>query len=129
MESGLSIQDYAVLVALSEAEGGRMRAFELGRELAWEKSRLSHHITRMISRDLVRRDKCPTDQRGAFVAITAQGRKAIAAAAPGHVSAVRRYFIDQLTDKELQTLTGISTKIATALSETCEAAMDDCDSD
>ncbi len=54
-EAGLSIQDYAVLVALSESPEGRMRPFELGRELAWEKSRLSHHIKRMIDRDLVRR--------------------------------------------------------------------------
>ena len=117
-DSGLSIQDYAVLVELSESPEGRMRPFELGRELAWEKSRLSHHVTRMIERDLVKREKCPTDQRGAFVAITARGRKAISAAAPGHASAVRRYFIDQLTPVELKALTEISRKVELVLSET-----------
>src|ERR1700722_16442181 len=101
-DAGLSIQDYAVLVELSESAEGRMRPFELGRELAWEKSRLSHHITRMIERDLVKREKCPTDQRGAFVAITPRGRKAISAAAPGHAAAVRRYFIDLLTPTEIE---------------------------
>src|ERR1700730_9475268 len=63
LDSGLSIQDYAVLGQLSESRDGRMRPFELGRELAWEKSRLSHHMTRMIDRNLVKREKCPTDQR------------------------------------------------------------------
>lgn len=117
-DAGLSIQDYAVLVALSESPEGRMRPFELGRELAWEKSRLSHHMTRMIQRDLLKRERCPTDQRGAFVAITSLGRKAISAAAPGHAAAVRRYFIDLLTPTELEALTEIASKVESALSET-----------
>ena len=123
-DAGLSIQDYAVLVELSESAEGRMRPFELGRELAWEKSRLSHHITRMIERDLVKREKCPTDQRGAFVAITPRGRKAISAAAPAHVAAVRRYFIDLLTTSELDTLAEIAQRVDSVLraTEPCDAA-------
>ncbi len=117
-DAGLSIQDYAVLVSLSETPEGRMRPFELGRQLAWEKSRLSHHMTRMIERDLVKREKCATDQRGAFVAITPRGREAISAAAPAHVAAVRRYFIDVLTQAEIDTLAEISRKVGSVLSET-----------
>jgi len=122
-ESGMSEQDYAVLVALSEHPEGTMRAFELGRELAWEKSRLSHHVSRMVDRDLVKRQDCPTDKRGALVGITPKGRKAIKAAAPGHVSSVRRYFIDRLTSRELETLAKIGDKVQKALEETstCES--------
>ncbi len=120
-ESGLSSQDYGVLVALNEQPDGRMRAFELGRELAWEKSRLSHHITRMAERDLVKRMRCPTDQRGSFVAITNTGRKALQAAAPGHVAAVRRYFIDQLSASEIAALTKIAEKTSSALLSACDS--------
>ena len=122
-DAGLSIQDYAVLVALSESPEGRMRAFELGRELAWEKSRLSHHMTRMIDRELVKREKCPTDQRGAFISITARGRDALSAAAPDHVAAVRRNFIDLLSPTELNTLIEIARKVGSVLSESapCDA--------
>jgi DNA-binding MarR family transcriptional regulator len=116
-DSGLSTQDYAVLVALSEQPEGTMRSFELGNELAWEKSRLSHHITRMVERGLVKRQDCPTDKRGAFVGITRGGRKAIEAAAPGHVAGVRRYFIDLLTSRELETLTKIAGKVENVLAE------------
>jgi DNA-binding MarR family transcriptional regulator len=124
-ESGMSTQDYAVLVALSEHPDGTMRSFELGRELAWEKSRLSHHISRMVERELVHRQDCPSDKRGAFVAITPKGRKAIKAAAPGHVSSVRRYFIDQLTARELETLAKIAGKVENALAGTdiCESEL------
>ena len=98
-ESGLSIQDYAVLVALSDRPDGAMRAFEFGHELAWEKSRLSHHITRMAERGLVDHRGCKTDNRSVAWMVTESGRKAIRSAAPGHVASVRRYFIDQLTPR------------------------------
>ncbi len=50
---GLSIADYQVLAHLSEAPEGRLRPFELGGLLRWEKSRLSQHLTRMEGRGLV----------------------------------------------------------------------------
>ena len=52
-DGDLSMSDFAVLVPLSEAPDQRLRAFALGRALQWEKSRLSHHLTRMERRGLV----------------------------------------------------------------------------
>jgi len=49
-DAGLSLGDFDVLVALSEAPGQRLRAFELAAVLEWEKSRLSHHVRRMEQR-------------------------------------------------------------------------------
>ena len=46
VESGLSYPDYHVLVTLTDQPTGQMRLFELGDTLGWEKSRLSHHVTR-----------------------------------------------------------------------------------
>lgn len=115
--SGLSYQDYLVLAALTDRPDGRMRAFELGRELGWEKSRLSHHVARMVERGLVRREKCETDQRGAFVVVTKQGRKAIEAAAPGHVEGVRRHFIDLLSPTELKTLSTVAGRVLNHLTD------------
>jgi DNA-binding MarR family transcriptional regulator len=117
--SGLSYPDYLVLAALTDRPAGRMRAFELGRELGWEKSRLSHHISRMTERSLVRRERCPTDQRGAFVAVTAEGRRAIEAAAPGHVAGVRRHFVDLVTQSELMTLAAVAARVRAKLDEDC----------
>ena len=71
--SELSQADFGVLVQLTETRDGRSRAYELGRFLEWEKSRLSHHLTRMEKRGLVVRQECPTDRRGAFVAVTPAG--------------------------------------------------------
>lgn len=106
--SGLSMADYEVLVHLSEAPEGRLRVFELGRGVEWEKSRLSHHLRRMAGRGLVERTECPSDGRGAFVTLTAQGRRAIEAAAPLHVADVRHAVIDALSPEQLAELGAIS---------------------
>src|SRR5690606_4860406 len=103
-DSELSYPDYTVLVVLTDQPDGRLRAYQLGHELGWEKSRVSHHVSRMEARGLVRRERCSSDQRGAYVVVTERGRAAIEAAAPGHVAAVRRYFIDRLTPEQLDAL-------------------------
>jgi DNA-binding MarR family transcriptional regulator len=116
-DSDLSYPDYTVLVALTDRPDGEMRSFELGQELGWEKSRVSHHVSRMVARGLVTRRKCPSDQRGAFVVVTEQGRRAIEAAAPGHVAAVRRYVIDRLAPDQLDALAAITRAVLSALAE------------
>ena len=103
-DSGLSHQDYGVLVALSEHPDGRIRLFELAEALSWEKSRASHHVSRMATRGLVVKKPCDEDRRGAFVVLTEKGRATIEAAAPGHVRAVRELFIDRLTPGQLDEL-------------------------
>ncbi len=114
-DSALSAADYDVLVILSEAPSQRLRLRDLGAELLWEKSRLSHHITRMERRGLVRREECASDARGAFVVITADGRRAIEEAAPPHVANVRRHFFDQLSRAQVETLAAISESVLDGL--------------
>jgi len=103
-ESGLSYPDYVVLVALTDNPQGRLRLFELARVLGWEKSRASHHVGRMVQRGLVKKQRCDEDRRGFHVVVTPRGRRAIEAAAPGHVAAVRRLFVDRLTPEQLDAI-------------------------
>jgi DNA-binding MarR family transcriptional regulator len=115
--SGLSHADYAVLVELSEAPEGRLRAFQLGRALRWEKSRLSHHLKRMEARGLICREDCAEDARGSEVVLTAEGRAAIEAAAPAHVEDVRRLMIDHLSVEQLEALAAVSETVLAALED------------
>lgn len=114
-DSELSYPDYLVLVVLSERDDGRLRLYELGETLSWEKSRLSHHISRMVKRGLVTKEPCDDDRRGSFVVITPAGRAEIEAAAPGHLETVRRLFVDQLSPAQLDTLAEIAETILGAL--------------
>jgi DNA-binding MarR family transcriptional regulator len=114
-DSNLSSADYAVLVQLSESEGQKLRARDMVLAIGWEKSRLSHHIRRMESRNLVGREECPTDGRGAFITLTPRGRAAIEQAAPGHVAAVRSYFVDLLTPAQLESFAEVAEKVGARL--------------
>ena len=116
-DSGLSYPDYVVLVALTDRPDGRMRLFELGDVLGWEKSRLSHHVGRMEHRGLVTKERCDSDRRGAFVVVTGEGRRTIAAAAPGHVAAVRRLFVDPLTPAQLDAVGDAAETVLAALDD------------
>jgi DNA-binding MarR family transcriptional regulator len=101
-EFGLSGSDFEILVNLSEAESGRMRAFELGRATQWEKSRMSHHLSRMEKRGLIRREAC--ESRYPEIAITEEGLAAIKACAPTHATRVREFFVDVLGPDRLAAL-------------------------
>lgn len=109
-DAGLSTQDYEVLVHLTDNAEGRMRVTDLARLMQWERSRVSHHVTRMERRHLVQRVECAEDGRGAFVVITQQGRAAIEQAAPGHVNTVRRLVFDVLSPEEVDSFGAIIDK-------------------
>src|SRR5207245_10834872 len=81
-DSGLSGADYRVLHPLSVAPGGLLRARDLGSEIGWDRSRLSHHLARMERRGLVARAECAEDARGLMVRLTKAGRRASEEAAP-----------------------------------------------
>jgi DNA-binding MarR family transcriptional regulator len=109
-DAGLSEADYDVLSNLTTTDRAagaapdRRRLTDLAAHMQWSKSRLSHHITRMEQRGLVRREEVDDDARGSFVVLTPQGRSTIEQAAPRHVASVRRHMIDRLTPEQIRVL-------------------------
>jgi DNA-binding MarR family transcriptional regulator len=121
-ESLLSLQDYVVLVALTDEPDGRMRAFALAQTLGWDKTRLSHHLKRMLARGLVAKEVCVTDRRGHFAAITEHGRRELAAAAPGHLATVRSLLLDHVAPDELAVIARVSQRVVDVMDAAAEVA-------
>lgn len=119
--SSLSYPDYQVLVALTDQPDDRLRLFELAKILGWEKSRLSHQISRMTDRALVRKTLCGDDRRGAYVTVTSKGAAELESAAPGHVETVRRLFVDRLSGRQLETIAKVAETVLAALVEESNA--------
>ena len=117
--SGLSLSDYEILVALTDADvpDRSLRMFELGERLQWEKSRVSKQVSRMEARGLVERRHCADDRRGAFVELTDAGLAAIAAAAPSHVALVRELFFEGLDADQVRSLGKFATTVLARLAE------------
>ncbi|UGT69586.1 MarR family winged helix-turn-helix transcriptional regulator [Nocardia gipuzkoensis] len=119
-EDGLSLADYELMVALSAAPNGCLRAKELAAEVCWEKSRLSKHLARMDARGLVERRPAEEDARGIIVQLTPDGRVALERAAPNHVDLVRRVFVEPMTAGEARVLRALADKVVAEVEQVTE---------
>ena len=113
-DHGLTLGEYAVLVRLDESPERTLRMSELADSLAHSRSRITHTVRRLESRDLVRRVACQADGRGVNCELTDAGRAALVAAAPSHVASVRRHLVDLLEPAEAALLTEIMRRVAAA---------------
>ena len=116
-DAGMPHAYYEILVRLSEAPDRALRMTELADATLSSRSRLSHAVARLEEAGWVRRDSCPSDRRGAFAVLTDEGFAALAAAAPGHVEAVRTHLFDQLSDAQVRQLGEISEALLTHVGE------------
>ncbi|XTZ14504.1 MarR family winged helix-turn-helix transcriptional regulator [Micromonospora echinospora] len=98
--SGASEPELSVLVCLHES-GGSLRQNALAATLGWDRTRLSHLLTRMAARDYVAREKV---SNGVEVTLRQDGRRMIDATAPALESATRRYLLDRLGPHDAATL-------------------------
>lgn len=104
--------EYYVLAMLSESENRALRMTELARGTNATLPRLSHVVSRLEGRGLVRRERCPDDGRSTNAHLTDDGWALVVAAAPGHVRTVRDHVIDALSDEQVD-----------QLAEICEAVL------
>jgi len=108
---GLSMNEYEVMVVLSEAPERTVRMSVLAEELVNSRSRLTHTVRRMESRGLVRREACSDDGRGVNCVLTQEGFDLLEKAAPDHVECVRRNIFDNLSATEIRHLGDILAKL------------------
>ncbi|WP_448809042.1 MarR family winged helix-turn-helix transcriptional regulator [Agromyces bauzanensis] len=114
-DAGISQGDYAVMLTLFQSPDRRLRPGALGEAIGWEKSRLSHQLTRMAARGLVERIECDTDGRGSLVVLTRDGRRALLRAMRDHARDIRSLFLDVLTDDEKRAIADASSRVLSRL--------------
>jgi DNA-binding MarR family transcriptional regulator len=114
-DGDISASDYGVLITLFEAPDKLMRAGEISQVLGWEKSRVSHQVSRMEKRGLVERRLCDEDARGTWVGMTPSGSRAVLGAMRGHATALREHFFDVLSPEELIVLKQASERVRASI--------------
>lgn len=122
-DAGISRPDFEILLAVFEAPSRQLRARELAEQLGWEKSRVSHQVTRMESRGLLTRTGCDSDGRGVWIGLTPDGSRAVLGSIRDHATTIRRYFFDVLNDEELAALGSASHRVLDAIDPpVCQSA-------
>lgn len=99
-DCGISKAEFSVLVTLWRASGREMRVGELSESLDWDKSRVSHQLTRMENRGFVKRTQYGADGRRAGIGLTAEGLSAAQSAIFVHAGNIRRHLLDSLTPEQ-----------------------------
>ena len=116
-DSNLTLFDYFVLSSLSMTPEHTMRLSELARVNSSSLSRLSNVAKRLEQRGLLRREPDPENARYTNAVLTDAGWDLVAAAAPGHVGAVRRYVIDGLSSEQIQALRSVACHVTRRIAE------------
>ena len=98
-DSDLSLSDYHVLNALSNAPEHKLQVTDLAALIGWERSRLSHHLRRLSERGLTKRVQSTEDGRATDAVLTKKGMNAMVDAAPGHARLVKKLFFEPLPDE------------------------------
>jgi DNA-binding MarR family transcriptional regulator len=112
-EQGMSMNEYAVLMHLSEAPERRLRMSDLAAASALSLSGMTRIVSRLEAQGLVRRERCATDARGWLAVLTDAGLQRLRKAWPTHIASARRHIMDHLGDVDLPALTAALRHFAT----------------
>ena len=104
--TGLSGPEFGVLSRLAAIGKGEMRQQALARVMTWDKSRLSHQLTRMQQRGLIERHY--GDRNSVLVVLTKLGREKLESARPIHAESVRQNLLSRLTPQQVDTIVRVS---------------------
>ena len=113
-DAEVSYFEYMVLSWLSMAPERTQRMSDLADLVNGSLSRLSHVARRLEGQGWLARRADPSDGRYTLATLTEDGSAKVAAAAPGHVEAVRRIVFDPLTKAQVKQLGEISSRIRRA---------------
>ena len=108
---------YDVLIELYEAPDRRLRMHELADAVVLSRSGLTRLVDRLAAAGLLRREPDPADRRGAFAALTDEGRAALRRAWPVYARGIAAHFARHLGDEEARLLTAVFERIREAARE------------
>lgn len=102
---------YDVLLELAREANQRLRPVELERRLLLPQSNMSRLIDRMEREGYVRREACPSDGRGQWIAITAEGTALKSRMWPVYRAAIAAHVGSKICPDQARTLSQILSRM------------------
>ena len=109
-ETGISGGQFGILSVLQGAPGHWMRQQEVADAMRWDRTRLSHQLTRMQGRGWIERNK--GDGGMTLVSLTKAGQQELLRAAPALGRIVKERFFGRLSEAQLAALEEIRKALA-----------------
>lgn len=108
---GISLADYGLLARLQEAGDAGLRMSDLADFAVFSRSRISHAVDRLEKEGWVERRSCPTDRRGSYAALTAEGGAKLSEARPVHHEGIRTHLLSRLSGDQQKALTDATDQV------------------
>jgi DNA-binding MarR family transcriptional regulator len=118
-EHGLTMNDFDVLMQLSQAEEGRLRRVDLAERVLLTPSGITRLLEGLERAGLVDRDSCPSDARVSYALLTTEGREKLEEAKETHRESVKALFAERYSEDELETLAALLERLP-AVDATCD---------
>jgi DNA-binding MarR family transcriptional regulator len=100
----LTLSDFDVLIQLYFAEGRRMRRIDLARSVLLTASGITRLLDGLESCGLVAKERCDSDARVTYAALTKAGVKKIEEARESHVADIEELFGSRFSPQEREQL-------------------------
>jgi DNA-binding MarR family transcriptional regulator len=110
--SDMPLAEFDVLFQLALTDGHRLRMNELANRVLLSRAGITRLVDRLVADGLVVRAKCASDARGSFAVLTDRGRQRLEVASPGHLAAVKHFFLESFSRPELETLADLMERSA-----------------
>jgi DNA-binding MarR family transcriptional regulator len=94
--TGMTLEEYDVLVQLAQSDERRLRMSALADALLIARSSCTRLVARLVDEGWVEREADPADGRVVWVALTAAGRAALRRAAIVHLAGIDEHFARHL---------------------------------
>src|SRR5256714_2669611 len=108
----LPLSEYDVLVQLALTDEGRLRMSDLAEAIVLSPSGLTRLVDRLARRGLLRRERCESDSRVVYAALTAEGFEKLVESTPTHLDGIRRLFWAHLDEGQTADLAEIVARLA-----------------
>src|SRR5216683_1656372 len=110
-EAGMALAWYEVLLHLSRAPGGMLRYQDLARVAGITNSGASRRLEQMTRAGLIERRSCPTDRRGVFAHVTANGETSFKKAHAVFLSSLDNNFGVRLKPSEVDVISAALSRL------------------
>jgi DNA-binding MarR family transcriptional regulator len=113
----ISMDDYAILVLLSEAPDRALRMSAIADATLVPRPQVTYRVTRLEKAGVVARRPAPDDARGKQACLTDAGFALLQRAARTHVTNVRQLFLDHVTADEFAVLGSAMARVHAAIAQ------------
>lgn len=103
----LPLHQYDILLALKNADEGKLRLSEIADAIVTSRSALSRSVEKLEKLGLLVKEKVLDDGRGQFAKLTAAGRRALANTWPAYEQAIEEHFGQFLKNDDCRALIAI----------------------